>query len=306
MINDIANKFKKRVRKFSELSILNLRPFQIFPPKDMMSLGIIIPDKNKLIAKNTPVGSMGSCFAREIKMHLETCGYNYILKGDSLHGSAPWERVYNTACIKQELMRAFNLFTPVYEVNDTGRVFDLYRKNAVFVSRDEANDEQESYVKCARAALLESEVFIFTLGLSEVWYDKISNYVLAQSPPSEIFSIEKYSCRLLSPEENYENLHQAFRLLKEKNPAIQIIITVSPVPLRSTFFNRSVIISNNVSKSSLIFAAHRIAAELSFVHYFPSYEIALFLSEEPFGWDCRHVTRETVSTIMQGFELQFC
>ena len=73
---------------------------------------------------------MGSCFAREIKDYLQLNSYNYIScpsEIESVHGSAMWERVYNTPCILQELQRGFGQFSPtIYRLRD-GRVIDPHR-----------------------------------------------------------------------------------------------------------------------------------------------------------------------------------
>ena len=183
---------------------------------------------------------------------------------------------------------------------------DPFRKKTVFKTLDEAECECRSYVSAARSALLDSEVFIITLGLSEVWYDKHMGHTFAEAPPAELFDADRHSYRLLEPEENYQNIAEALEILKNENREIEIIVTISPIPLRATFFDRSAIVSNNVSKASLVFAAHKITQEFSYVHYFPSYEITFHLFNEPFEWDYRHVKRETIQGIMNAFEKVFC
>ena len=53
----------------------------------------------------TPIASIGSCFAREIKRRLIQRGYNYVAEETqnpaAIHASAAWERVYNTFCLRQ-------------------------------------------------------------------------------------------------------------------------------------------------------------------------------------------------------------
>ena len=56
------------------------------------------------IDKTTPVASMGSCFAREIRKVLIRQGYDYIQEETyhpaSAHAIATWERTYNTFSMK--------------------------------------------------------------------------------------------------------------------------------------------------------------------------------------------------------------
>ena len=65
-----------------------------------------LPDDVGLkIKRTTPIASMGSCFAREIKRRLIQRDYNYITEEThhpaSIHASAAWERVYSTFCMRQ-------------------------------------------------------------------------------------------------------------------------------------------------------------------------------------------------------------
>jgi len=65
-----------------------------------------VPEQTGLtINQSTPVASIGSCFAREIKRRLIQRGYNYVAEETqhpaAIHASAAWERVYNTFCLRQ-------------------------------------------------------------------------------------------------------------------------------------------------------------------------------------------------------------
>jgi hypothetical protein len=307
-IEVVTRKFNRRLKRFSELKILGLEQNQVYPPSLLMSPKHILPERRPLIKKSTPVGSMGSCFAREIKTYLEENKFNYVHKGEGKHadhGSAPWDRVFNTACILQEIQRAFGKIDIDYIRLKDGRVVDPFRKGVVFDSEDQAEEELKAYVKAARSALLDSRVFIFTLGLSEVWYDRISGKVFAEPPPIDVYDPKKHAFKLVSPSENELNLRKAIEILKYYNNSVDIILTVSPIPLRATFYKRSAIISNNISKASLIFCTQEIVNSIKYVHYFPAYEITYNLIEDPFEWDCRHVKKETIKKIMNMFEAVF-
>ncbi|MBK1706875.1 GSCFA domain-containing protein [Halochromatium glycolicum] len=301
-------RLQRRLARMAENDILGLSERQIYAPEAHLNPDHLLPDPTPLFDKNTPIGSMGSCFAREIKSHLQESGYNYVHYGEgprAAHGSAPWERVYNTACIRQEVERAFGLFDPDPVADSEGRMHDLHRMKTVFNSSEEATATIAQYKQQARAALMDSDVFIITLGLSEVWYDQKTNRVFAQVPPKSAYVAERHAFRLLTPDENVVNVRTAIELLRQHNPHVQVILTVSPVPLRATFFNRSVVVSNHVSKSTLLYTAHAITQELDGVHYFPSYEITHHLVEEPFDWDSRHVTKAAVDMIMDLFHRTF-
>jgi hypothetical protein len=297
-------RYRKRLQRISEGAILKLKSHQFFPPPELLSVEELLGDPMPILGRSTPIGSMGSCFARHIKNSLESNGYNYIHHGEgkrASHGSAAWERVYNTACIKQEIQRAFLQRDSRFTKGSDGRYYDLCRKGTSFVSQEEAGYENDSYIVCARKAFIESDIFVFTLGLSEVWVDAFDEKVLAEAPPPAAYDPTRHSFKLLSPEENIENLRIALNLLLKEKPSMNVILTVSPIPLRATFFDRSAIVSNCVSKASLLYAAHVICEEFSNVHYFPSYEIVNYFADEPFDWDGRHVTETTVDLVFSLF-----
>lgn len=307
-IERIKLRYSRRKKRITELKILGLGEQQLFPPRALLQPEHLLLQKTPLINRDTPVGSMGSCFAREIKKYLVRKEFNYVQYGegrDVEHGSARWNRVYNTGCIRQEIGRAFGEFEPELLPAEDGSVIDPHRKGVRFESREQAAAELESYKSEARSALLDSRVFVITLGLSEVWQNKNSGAFYAEAPPLDVFDAERDVFRLIPPEENSANLRSAVTLLKANNPGVDIIVTVSPVPLRATFMPRSALVSNNVSKAALIWAAHEITEELEYVHYFPSYEIVQYLAERPFEWDFRHVRTETVERIMAIFHDYF-
>ena len=283
----VSRKFNRRLKRFSELKILGLKRNQVYPPTVLKSPEYVLPERRTLINKSTPVGSMGSCFAREIKKYLEEKKFNYVHRGEGKHaehGSAPWDRVFNTACILQEIQRAFGEFEVTFLKMNDGRIADPFRKGVTFDSKEQAEKECLTYVEAARSAFLDSRIFIFTLGLSEVWYDRSSGKVFAEPPPYDLYDSNRHAFKLLSPSDNVRNLSKAVEILKKNNPEIDIIITVSPIPLRATFFKRSAIVSNNISKSSLIFCTHEILSKYNYVHYFPAYEITHHLIDDPFEW----------------------
>jgi hypothetical protein len=301
-------RFSRRLKRITEVGLLDLQPHQVFPPRSLMETTSLLPEPVGLIGRDTPVGSMGSCFAREIRDYLIAEDYNYVQQGegkDAEHGSAPWNRIYNTGCILQEIKRAFGEFEPDLLTGPDGRVYDPHRKQASYASAEIAAAEMALYRDQAKQAFLDSEVFVFTLGLSEVWYNDQTGSIYAEAPPKAVYDHHRDKFKILSPEENTSNLDAALRLLKAYNPNIQIVITVSPVPLRATFVQRSAMISNTVSKASLVWAAHEIARDLEYVHYFPSYEIVQYMIDDPFEWDFRHVKRDTVAQIMSIFHTAF-
>ena len=75
------------------------------------------PDKPGLtITRSTPIASMGSCFAREIRRKLLYFDFNYITEEThhpaAVHASAAWERSYNTFSMRQIFEYTFEQWSP--------------------------------------------------------------------------------------------------------------------------------------------------------------------------------------------------
>ena len=67
------------------------------------------PYPNLKIDQTTPIASIGSCFAREIRQWLITHDFNFLQTAKGIGtgaGSARYDRVYSTFSIRQEFERA--------------------------------------------------------------------------------------------------------------------------------------------------------------------------------------------------------
>ncbi len=291
-----------------ETGILGLTRQQLYPMADDLA-PTFLDSRSPLIDRSTPVGSMGSCFAREIKDWLEANDYNYVQTSDSpaaRHGSAAWDRVYNTFSIRQEFERAIGEFNPSelhWDVADGLR--SPYRKNVSWDSLDEAASERVEHARSARQALVTSKLFILTLGLTEVWFSREDGSVYYQVPPEEIFDEARHGFRVSTFSENLENLRSAHSILQSVNPDCHLLVTVSPVPLRATFQkSETVLTANSRSKATLVAAARDFVDSTHNTTYFPSYELvtAVYGGRNAFHQDNRHVRREVVDEIMALFE----
>ena len=254
-----------------------------------------------IMDKSTPVGSIGSCFAREVKDWLIANGYNYVQTSDAphaRHSSAAWERVYNTHCLRQEFERAlgdgFDPEVKFWRLPD-GRLQDPYRAQVFWADEEEMEAELAQHAKDAREALLTCKVFIITLGLSEVW---VRNGVAAAQTPTEE---EGWYAVRVNDVEHGANIKEVTSLMWQHNPDCRLIWTLSPVPLRSSF-HENAIVGNAVSKASLRCSLRY----LPHAAYFPSYEMVTTVLKDPFEEDNRHVTKDAVEEIMKLFEWTYC
>ena len=271
------------------------------------------PDKPRL-THDTPIASIGSCFAREIKIWLKANHYNFIetAQGPCTEaGSARYDRVYNTFTLRQEFERAFGEFDPaetIWEFQEDGRprLLDPYRKGVAWESREEMERELAEHQQNVQQAFSEAQVLIMTIGQAEIWYHKSDGYVYPLVPPVQVFDETRHGFRMSTYEENLANLERVFELFSENNPTGHIVITLSPVPLRATFRDMNSVIANTASKSMLRAVIDAfVSAHGDRVTYFPAYEVVSVLSGAPYEADNRHVRPEAVDQIMKLFEAWF-
>jgi hypothetical protein len=276
------------------------------------------PDPGLRITSTTPIASMGSCFAREIRKVLLDEGYAYITEETdnpkSVHASAAWERTYNTFSMRQIFEYTFEEWEPDlrwWVSPESKKVQDPYRRIILYDSVAEAEEDFVRHRECSRAALTKAEVLILTLGLVEIWEDTVDGSVicLPSGPyPKEGGDMSRYRFRVSRYFENLENLERIYAIMQEHMPGCRLLLTVSPVHLWATFRTDLDVLSASCnSKSTLRSAVDEFTARHDNVFYFPAFEMATiyqpilgrtWLSE---GKENFHVNRETVRFIMEQF-----
>jgi len=274
------------------------------------------------INRQTPIASMGSCFAREIRRKLLFFGFNYITEEThqpaSVHASAAWERSYNTFSMRQIFEYTFEDWTPDLRwwiSPKTGKVQDPYRRIILYESLEQAEADFARHRKHSRIALEKARVLIITLGLTEIWEDRIDRSVicLPSGPyPNEGGDMRRYRFRVTRFAENLENLERIRAIMAVHNPECQIIVTVSPVHLWATFRRDMDVISASCnSKSTLRAATDEFVVRHANVYYFPSFEMAtiytpimgnIWLTDDRENF---HVNKMTVRFIMRQFFRMF-
>jgi hypothetical protein len=275
-------------------------------------------DRGLKFSRSTPIASMGSCFAREIRKVLIREGYGYITEEAhhpaSVHASAAWERSYNTYSMRQIFEYTFCGWNPEirwWKSPDTGKIQDPYRRIILYDTLDEAEEDLSRHIHHSRRALTRAHVFIITLGLTEIWEDRVDGSVIClPSGPyvNEGGDMSRYRFRVSRHRENLENLERIHQIMAENNPDCRILVTVSPVHLWATFRNDADVISASCnSKSTLRAAADEFASRHDNVFYFPAYEMATIyrpmIGRSLFteGKENFHINKETVNFIMGQF-----
>lgn len=273
--------------------------------------------KFPIIDQLTPIGSAGSCFAFEIAHELQRNNFNYVItephinsKNGLSNSCARWGTIFNSPSFKQLVERAFNVKnTPqiLWTQNRNGKTlfFDPFREDIFFESVKEYEQDLNKHIPLLREALLKVRVFVITLGVNEVWSLKSDGSVFAIAPwklaPNLVES------RVLSVEENLNELQSMLDLWRKFNPEIQLIVSVSPVPLHATFRGNDhhVVTANAHSKATLRVVAEEFVKRNHGVYYFPSYETVTNCTENAWDADQRHVSRIAVKNVMDLFKVMF-
>ena len=270
------------------------------------------------ISPSTPIASMGSCFAREIKRRLIERSYNYITEETShpasIHASAAWERVYSTHCMRQIFEYTFEQWKPDlrwWVAPESNIIQDPYRRHLIYDNLREAEEDFAQHRALSRKALENAAVLILTLGLTEIWEDTVDGSVISlPSGPyvNEGGDMSRYRFRVSRYEDNLNNLERIHEIMAAANPECKMIITVSPVNLWATFRQDLDVISASCnSKSTLRAAADEFTVRHENVFYFPAFEMATIyqpLSGQTFFSEGRqnyHVNKPTVKFIMRHF-----
>lgn len=191
---------------------------------------------------------------------------------------------------------------------EDGRFYDSLRPAIEpngFASEEEVQLSRLSMVRAFRNSVIRADVFVFTLGLTEGWENAVTGQPYAMCPGTVAgrFDAEAHSFRNYGFVENRKALEAAFALMRGLNPAVKVLLTVSPVPLTATASGRHVLVGTTYSKSVLRAVAGELAASDPDVDYFPSYEI---ISGAParaafFEPNLRSVAKAGVEVVMGHF-----
>jgi hypothetical protein len=289
---------------------------------ERMKSGTIKPlvNANHQLKQDDKIFTIGSCFARNVEKALHDTGFNVTSLADetdlAIKGKSDYLNRYNTFSILHELQNAAGLIDLPDELafskTSNGKYVDFY-------SHPILEPTSLEFVKAARQWLtsyftraFEADVVTITLGLIECWYDREAGRYINFAPifgssdqrTQLITDSDRFNFRVLSYEENMQNLDEIYDLLVEKNPNVKIIVTISPVRMSATFTQRDVVVANTLSKSML-----RTCAESwqrrhpDRIDYFPSYEMAILSDpRKVWGPDGIHVYRVFVDEIMAHFK----
>lgn len=278
-----------------------------------------------VLPKNAVFSTYGSCFAQHFSRALLARKMKW-LDAEPVPSRAPKDLAlkYNYGVFSS---RTGNIYTAAQLLNwarlaikedrissvelwmdSEGRVHDLLRSRIEpngFDSEASALLSVESTRRAFSRSVLESDVFVFTLGMTEGWVNKASGRSYSTCPGTAVgtFDPENHEFKNYTYPEIKSDLEAAFDMLRSLNPELKILLTVSPVPLVASASGDHVMVATQYSKSVLRAVAGDLANAFDYIDYFPSYEI---ISAPPtratfFAPDMRSVVQSGVDLVMSHF-----
>ena len=247
--------------------------------------------------------TIGSCFARNIEEALfdrevfvptQTFG---VPKGERKGRPNGILNEFTPGTIAQRILFALEGKSfPEETITPSGDLFaDLLLPGGTDVTFERAVKRRKQ-IDAVYRHLVKSNVIIITLGYIESWFDEETKLYLNR-PPSYAFgqkNASRFTFKRLGVFEAVQLLEKAFDELTKND--VKIIVTVSPVPLGTTFAPVDCVVANEYSKSVLRVCAERLADNPK-VDYFPSYEIVRGGGLQSYNEDHIHVKDELVHQV---------
>lgn len=281
------------------------------------------------ITASDRVMTAGSCFAQHMTRYMRSCGLDPMVT-EPAHPllspaqarrwnygtfTARYGNIYVARQLLQLLQRAYGQFTPkedLWHAAD-GSLLDPFRPQIQpggFASQQEFSRDRQQHFAAVRRAFETCDVFVFTLGLTEAWISRQDGAVFALCPGTAggHFDPDHHVFHNFSVTETVGDMNSFLAALRQLNPKVRVILTVSPVPLIASASGRHVLQATTYSKSVLRVAAETLMAQHQGLFYFPSYEIitgpqarGAYLAE-----DLRSVRESGVAHVMRLFLRHLC
>lgn len=212
------------------------------------------------ICLNDRFVTIGSCFAEVIGRQLADHKLHVL--------NNPFGTVFNPVSITKLLLMALDNKAPdekLYLERDGIWYHYDFHSSLCANSRQELTDYLIERLQFTRKALLEANWLFLTFGTATVYRHIKTEKVVANCHKTPGNQFEKY---LYTLDHLRDELNAFFRKVHRLNPALRVLLTVSPV--RHT---RDTLPVNQVSKSMLRVLCHDLTLWNDWAHYFPSYEI---------------------------------
>ncbi len=275
------------------------------------------------ITPNLGITTAGSCFAQNIGRYLRASEADLLdaepapeglsVKNRRRFGYGLYSGRYGNIYSAKQLLQLVDEVISQQARTDIvwekdGRYYDALRPTIEpngLASADEVLAQRQDHITRLHQLLTLTDIFIFTLGLTECWIEKPSSLALPTCPGvvAGKYNPDKHYFHNARYPEIHTDLHIAFTHLKRLNPDMKLLLTVSPVPLTATATGGHVLSATTYSKSTLRAVAGDLATDDNSIDYFPSYEL---ITGAPYQGrfyksNLRQVSQPGIDLVMSAF-----
>ena len=204
----------------------------------------------------------GSCFTNSIGALLSD--------GKFVCDINPFGVLYNPMSIAagmQQLLERYR-YGEKDLLHENGMWFSLMHHSAYsFPEKSSCLDAINTRLNAGADFLERADWLLITWGTARIYEWKADGRIVGNCHklPERLFTR-----RLLSAEEIVETYRRLLQKLRECNPNLQVLFTISPIR-----HMRDGMHGNQISKAVLLLAADRLCETLPYCHYFPAYEIMM-------------------------------
>lgn len=203
---------------------------------------------------------IGSCFAQVIGDYLDI--YKII------NNTNPFGVLFNPISIAQNLLDSINNIKPsadLYAQKEGNYVHFNYHSDLSSKHKDDVAGIISKVNVETKKALIAADVLILTFGTAWVHVLNEKKQVVANCHKQQP---DRFSKKLIAENEFEVVFERLLKKLKEINPKLHVLLSVSPV-----IHEKEGLVGNSISKSTLVYLAQRLTTSYDNVSYFPAYEI---------------------------------
>lgn len=221
-------------------------------------------EKKGIINHQNPIILMGSCFTDNIGKKLQDALFDVDIN--------PTGILYNPAsianAINEILINKQYTAKDLFQRNDDSRYYS-YNHHSDFssINKDRMLENINNRISEANKIIKQPSTLIITFGTAYIYCLKETGSIVANchKQPASMFDR-----RMLSIDEIVTMWDTLISKLKDTNPSLNIIFTVSPIRHLADGAH-----DNQLSKSTLLLSIAELCKKYSDIIYFPSYEILL-------------------------------
>ncbi len=214
------------------------------------------------ISYNSKILFLGSCFATNMGNRMGNLLFPSLIN--------PFGVLYNPFSISQSLniLMANNLFSEEQLFNQGGLWGSFYHHSSFSSpSKEECLTNINQSLATGREFLKDIDFLVITLGTSWTYQYRKTRTVVANCHK---FPAKDFDRIPMTEDEIMQMLAVAIIKLREKNPKLKVIFTISPIR-----HWKDGAMNNMVSKATLIMAAQKMCLSLHDCYYFPAFEIMM-------------------------------